>query len=288
MELRGAFADSRQTRLGFRKAQEKTMLHSIQFRRPARFTASLLALLLFALSLTVVAQNPPLSPSDTVREFYKAMREKRFKDAFALSIYKPAIEGLKPQEFDDLKPDFDAMAAAIPEKVEINGEQISGDVATVFAKVPSGDDAAAEPVPVTLMKIDGQWIIGDKENQDIVRKAGNRFFFNARIDTHHNEVKTMLQRISVAELVYSQQHNGVFGDIPTVIASGLLPKDLEGTESTGYRFHVTLGKDAKSYSVGAEPAEYGRTGRLSFFMDQSGIRSGDVAGKPLPTPPRIP
>ncbi len=253
-----------------------------------RFTAALLLLSLFAFAATAAAQKSSLSPSDTVREFYKAMREKRFKEAFAMSIYKPAIESLKPQDFDDLKPDFDAMAAAIPETVEINGEQISGDTATVFAKVPSGDDAAAAPEPITLIKVDGQWIIGDKENQEIVKKAGNKFFINARIETHQKEVTTMLQRIRVAELLYSEEHGGVFGDIPTVVATGLLPKDLEGTESTGYRFHVTVGKDAKSYTAGAEPAEYGRTGRLSYFMDQSGIRSGDVAGKPLPTPPRVP
>ena len=50
------------------------------------------------------------SPSDTVREFYKAMHEKRFREAFDLSIYKPAIDPLKPQEFEDLRPDFEKMA----------------------------------------------------------------------------------------------------------------------------------------------------------------------------------
>ena len=83
------------------------------------------------------------------------------------------------------------------------------------------------------------WIIGDKENQEIVKKAGKQFFFNARIDTHHDEVQAMLTRISLAQLVYSQQHNGLFADLAGLITAGLLPKDLEGTESTGYRFHVS-------------------------------------------------
>ena len=69
--------------------------------------------------------------------------------------------------------------------------------------------------------------------------------------------------------------------MPTLITVGLLPKDLQGTESTGYRFHIELAKDAKTFTVGAEPAQYGRTGVLSFFMDQSGVRSGDLGGKPL-------
>src|SRR5437667_3233264 len=112
--------------------------------RAFAFSARLLVLAtVVTLSSTAWAQAPPRSPSDTVREFYKAMREKRFKEAFAMSIYKPAIEGLKPQEFDDLRADFNNMAAAIPEKVDINGEQISGEVATVFVKVPVADDPAA-------------------------------------------------------------------------------------------------------------------------------------------------
>jgi len=39
--------------------------------------------------------------------------------------------------------------------------------------------------------------------------------------------------------------------------------------------------DGKSWSATAEPAEYGRSGRLSFYLDASGVRSGDVGGKPL-------
>ncbi len=70
-----------------------------------------------------VAQNPQRSPSDSVREFYNLMRERKFREAFALSIYHPAIEGLKPAEFDDLRPDFERLASAIPEKVNISGEQ---------------------------------------------------------------------------------------------------------------------------------------------------------------------
>jgi hypothetical protein len=235
---------------------------------------------LFSVSAPSFAQSPPRSPSDTVREFYKGMREKRFREAFALSIYKPAIEPLKPQEFEDLRPDFDKMAAVIPEKVDISGEQISGDAATVFVKVKEGD-TPEQAEPVSLMLVDGVWIIGDKENQAIVKKAGKNFFFNARIDTHHDEVQAMFTRISLAQLVFSQQHNGQFGDMAALITAGLVPKDLEGTDSTGYRFHINVTAGGKTWSAAAEPAQYGRTGRLSFFMDPSGVRSSDMGGKPL-------
>ena len=74
-----------------------------------------------------------------MREFYRMMREKKFREAFGMSIYRPAIEGLSTEEFEELRPDFEKMAIAvserIPAQVDITGEQISGDVATVFVKV---------------------------------------------------------------------------------------------------------------------------------------------------------
>ena len=244
--------------------------------------------ILFPLAVVLILANVPVgawqnaarSPSDTVREFYKAMREKRFREAFDLSIYKPAIDGLKPEEFNDLRPDFEAMAAAIPDKVDLTGEQISGDAATVFVKVKDSE-SGGQAEPVSLIRVNGIWIIGDRENQAVVIKAGKDFFFNARIDTHHQEAQNMLQRIALAQVVYSQQHNGQFGDMASLIGAGLVPKDLEGTQSTGYRFTVVLSSDRKSWTAAAEPAQYGRTGKLSFFMDRNGVKSGDEGGKPL-------
>lgn len=227
------------------------------------------------------------SPSDTVREFYKAMRERRFRDAFVLSIYKSAIDGLKPQEFEDLRPDFEKMALAISERIpanaEVMGEQISGDLATVFVKLLDVD-GKEKTEPAGLFLLDGNWVLGDRESLEVVKKAGKKFFFNARIDAHHTDVQDMLTRISLALLLYSQQHDGKFVDLSTLVAAGLLPKDLEGTESTGYRFQIRVSHDAKSWSAQAEPAQYGRTGKLSFFMDATGVRSGDTGGKPLIPP----
>jgi hypothetical protein len=219
-----------------------------------------------------------------VREFYKAMREKKFREAFDLSIYRPAIDPLKPQEFEDLRPDFERIAMAVSEKipgeVNITGEQISGDDATVFINILDAE-GKEKLEPTTLIKLDGGWVVGDRDSLQLVKKAGKEFFFNARIDAHHSDVQDLLTRISLAELFYSQQHNGLFADLATLITAGLLPKDLEGTESTGYRFHINSVNAGKSWNAAAEPAQYGRTGRLSFYMDAAGVRSGDKAGKPL-------
>jgi hypothetical protein len=223
--------------------------------------------------------NPARSPMETVREFYKALSQKRFREALMMSIYKPAIEGLTAAEIEELRPDFEKMAAGA-EKVQVKGEQLSGDSATVFVKVV--DEAADAPTaPVPLLRLDGQWIVGAKSDYDLVKEDGKDFFFKTRIEVHEGEVKEMLQRIQLAEMIYSAKHNNTFADLPTLITAGLVPKDLEGTESTGYRFTIRLAKEGKIYTVGAEPARYGRTGRLSFFVDQSGMQSKDVGGKPF-------
>jgi hypothetical protein len=259
-------------------------MNYLRVTRTARpFSAIIIALLLL-ISCTggkALAQNKQArTPTETVRDFYRMMRERHFQEALALSIYKTAIEGLTAAEFEELRPDFEKMGAAIPEKIEISGEQVSGDIATVFVKIADADKAA-EAEPITLIREGGVWIVGDRENQAIVKKAGKQFFFEARIETHHNETQAMLQRISLAELAYASQHNNLFADLPTLIAAGLVPKDIETPDTTGYRFHIALSKDAKSWAVGAEPVLYGRTGRLSFLLDQSGIRSADRGGKPF-------
>jgi hypothetical protein len=240
-------------------------------------------LLTVSLSVSVPAQTPR-TPTETMREFYRMMREKKYREAFGISIYRQAIEGLSTQEYEDLKPDFDKMALAvserIPAKVDITGEQISGDSATVFVKVVDADGKESTE-PASLIRIDNSWIVGDRENLDMVRKSGKKFFFEARINAHHSDVQDMMTRISLAQVAYAGMHSSQFGNMAELITAGFLPKDIEGPESTGYRFQVVRAADGKSWYATAEPAQYGRTGRLSFYLDASGVRSGDTGGKPL-------
>src|ERR1051325_3577352 len=125
---------------------------------------SLVLLIVLAGSSVVLAQNPPArTPTETTRLFYQLMREKKFREAFGLSIYRSAIDSLSQQEFEDLRPDFEKMALAvsekIPAKIDVTGEQISGDVATVFVKVVDAD-GKEQVEPAALIKLDNTWIIG--------------------------------------------------------------------------------------------------------------------------------
>src|SRR5215213_4283080 len=158
--------------------------------------------ILLSISLLFV-QTTPRTPTETMREFYRMMREKKFREAFDMSIWRQAIDGLSAQEFEDLRPDFEKMAVAVSEKipaqVDITGEQISGDTATVFVKVIDAD-GKDKIEPASLIKIDNAWIVGDRENLELVRKEGKKFFFEARINAHHGDVQEMLTRISLAQV----------------------------------------------------------------------------------------
>ena len=225
----------------------------------------------------------PRTPSDVVREFYKAMREHRFKEAFVLTIYKSAIDGLNAEEMELLRPGFEEKAAAIPAAIEIAGEQISGNNATVFVRVPA--EAASPQVtsqPLNLIKAGDSWIIGSEADQAEVKKAGRRYFLDALIGEHEGDVEDIFKRLLIWQNIYSQQNGGRFGDFPALIQAGMLGANVIDPKLSGYNFRITVGKDGKTYVATAEPAQYGKSGKQSFWMDQTGaIKSGDKGGKPF-------
>jgi hypothetical protein len=69
--------------------------------------------------------------------------------------------------------------------------------------------------------------------------------------------------------------NGSFGTLEQLMAENLVAK--ETIENSGYRFEVTVTGD--KFEVSAAPLEYGKTGKLSFFIDNTFvIRGGDRNG----------
>ena len=258
-------------------------MFQIRFGARATFVSLfLLAITFFGFPSATFAQAQR-TPSDTVREFYKAMHDHRFKEAWALTIYKPAVEGLNAEEMEDLRPDFEEKAAAIPEQVEITGEQIDGKTARVFVKVPVNESTPqTTSQPVNLINSGGVWIIGTDADQAEVKKKGRRFFLDALIVQRHSDMEDLLKRVIAVQLVYSQQH-GAFGDLPALIGAGLIPKAAADPKELGYNFRITVSSDGKTYAAGAEPTRYGHTAKLSYWMDQTGtIKSVDTGGKPVP------
>jgi len=230
------------------------------------------------------------SPSAAVQSFYELMNARRFREAFALTVYRPAIEALNDAEYEELRPDFEETALATPQAPQINGEQISGDMATVFLtteKEATNSSANAnqpktQVVPVTLKRdAEGKWIIGDEREAEAVRASGKSYFFKRRIETHHAEAQAMLNRIALAQVAYSAQNGGRAATLRALIEADLVPQDAAAPETTGYNYRVTLKDDGKAFQTNAEPARYERSGVLSFVMDEKGMRSHDAGGKPL-------
>src|SRR5437773_8447947 len=141
------------------------MLH-LRFNGRAVFLSVALLTVVLCGGLSATVAQTPRTPSDVVREFYRAMHEHRFKEAWALTIYKPAVDGLNAEEMEDLRPDFEEKAAAIPDQVEITGEHIDGKTAMVFVKVPVNESTPQiTSQPVNLINSGGVWIIGDEASQ---------------------------------------------------------------------------------------------------------------------------
>lgn len=251
------------------------------------FKARALALcLVLSCALSTVAQtqtqapsDAPSSPSAAVRAYYTALRDGRVRDAMMMSILRPAIEEMNDAELEEFKTDFARVAAVAQADYQLTGEQLGTDEATVFVMTGEGKNVKVDPVNLILEH--GAWLIGSRVGYNEVKKQGKKFLFEQRISAHEDDAEDMLKRIQAAQIAYSLQRNGIFGDLNSLVDAGFVPKDILGSETTGYRFTVLPGEGGRSYSARAEPERYGRTGRLSFYMDASGIQRKDTGGKPF-------
>jgi hypothetical protein len=96
-------------------------------------------------------------------------------------------------------------------------------------------------------------------------------------ETVRNERAAMgtLWQISYAQSNYKEQKGGSYGSLEELVKAELLQEDT--FKADNYKFSMTL--TPEGFEVSAVPVEYGKTGKLSFFIDQSGVmRGGDHAG----------
>ena len=233
------------------------------------------------------SNNAASSPTNTILAFYGAMRERRFRDALLMTNLRAAVAPLSAAEMEDLRPDFEPLAQQTPAAIETSGEQINGNTATVFVKNTDPATGELKLDTVTLRRENNRWIIlsGDGEVEKRVSSEGKNYFFNTRLETRHNDVELTLQDIISAELNYSLQNKGAFGDFPALTKEQLLSPDAVKSDTLGYNFRLTLGKDRKTYTVNAEPIAYGKTGKLSFLLTVNGrnpqIEKADKNGAPF-------
>jgi hypothetical protein len=238
-----------------------------------RIVISMLALIFLAVGVS--AQKSDGSPTAAAIKFYRALKEKRYVEGFHHSIYREAIEGLSPAEMKELEPEFARTFSEIPDKIEPKGEQITGETASVFLKF----EGIEEPQTVALIRVKGDWLIGDQESFAIIKAQGRGYFFNIRMLVNENEAVEMLQSMVGAEVIYSSKFKGRNAPLAELIRLGGVPKDLETGESSGYRFTLTVSSDQSTFFATAVPVAYSKTGRLSFYADINGVRAQDLKGQ---------
>jgi len=241
--------------------------------------AMALAMAILALGCAATARSQDkldkLSPSQTAINFYKALKEKRYLEGFRLSVYKDAVEGLSPEDLQQLEPDFVRTFSLIPDKIEPVSEHVDGNTATVSLKFGGG-----EPQTVALLKVAGQWLVGDADGLRMVQSQGRAFFFNARMAVNESETAQMISKMVGAETIYARQKEGLCASLDDLIQLGGVPKDWAGGSQSGYHTTLTVAADHKSFFITAEPIAYGKTGKLSFYADADNIRAQDLHGQP--------
>lgn len=228
------------------------------------------------------------SPAGTIRTFYKNLRENRFREAIFLTNLRPAIEGLTDAEIKDLQVDFSTLAEIIPGEIQISGEIITNDKATVMAKMPDNATGKSELKEFKLEKDKDGWLIlmVDRAGEEEIKKQGKNYFFALRIQVHHSEVEQMMDKIYKAQLVYSTQNGGEYAGFAALIDKNLLTEIVQSPDSTGYKYDLSLSDDKKQFTVTAEPVAYGKTGKFSYIMTgESGknpvLKVDDKQGKSL-------
>ena len=86
---------------------------------------------------------------------------------------------------------------------------------------------------------------------------------------------SVLQMMAGAEESYkSTAGNGSYGTVDDLLEKKLIDKSV--LENYGYRFEVH--PSSTGFEATAVPSEYGKTGKRSFFVDQSGVVRGEDHG----------
>ena len=80
----------------------------------------------------------------------------------------------------------------------------------------------------------------------------------------------MLFTIAAAEDEYKRKNAGAYGTLDELMAADMVPKDT--IEKSGYRFDLTVSGD--KFEISATPVEYGKSGKLSLFLDQNRVLRG--------------
>jgi hypothetical protein len=98
--------------------------------------------------------------------------------------------------------------------------------------------------------------------------------------------QSALRMVVSAQATYqATKGDGNYGTLEQLLEQGIVPKDI--IEKHGYKVQLTVA--GNKFEASAIPVEYGKTGRMSFFIDETGVLRGadhgggaaTVADKPV-------
>jgi|ERR1043166_1177002 hypothetical protein len=103
--------------------------------------------------------------------------------------------------------------------------------------------------------------------------------------THEKFVLRAVRTIHSAELTYSSTYgNGNYGPLSVLSLTGLIDPVLSTGEKYGYVYNLTvLPSGPLSFRLTATPIRYPKTGRRSFYIDQTGVIHGADKGGAVAT-----
>ncbi len=99
--------------------------------------------------------------------------------------------------------------------------------------------------------------------------------------TNERSARSFLSWLAGAEVTFqSGKGAGTYATLDQLIAEQLIPKEaVENVGKYGYKLDVTV--TGTAFEITAVPIEYGKTGKMSYFVDASNVvRGGDHGGGP--------
>lgn len=98
----------------------------------------------------------------------------------------------------------------------------------------------------------------------------------AQLTANESAAQALLRTLHSAEATFqATEGNGRYGTLDELVSANLITKEL--IQRYGYRIEVAA--SGSKFEAIAVPIEYGTTGRLSYFIDESGVlRAGDHGG----------
>lgn len=185
-------------------------------------------------------------------------------DAEQLETSARTQEELRKQFEGDDGPNFDVEQMFAWQAVSTLTNPMGATVLRNATGVNWENTSPAGPIVSAYNKLSREWILEGPRRE--------------RIETSQNSAIGALNMLVSAELAYREK-GGRFGSIDELKTAGTLDSiaaDLIANDLSAYRLEVVATGDGESakFTVTATPVMYGRTAKLSLYIDETGIMRG--------------